>query len=63
MFYRQKRPYHTHGLFFLLSVIAAFFLGRKSHEYGYTIVSKGCGSSESDKPMDMMNDQGTGGYN
>lgn len=61
MFYRQKQHYHTHGFLFVLSLIAAFLLGRKSEEYGYTIISRGCGCSyvdDDDKmdEMDMMDD-------
>ena len=58
MFYRQKQHYHTHSLFFILSLIVAFFLGRKSEEYGYTIISRGCGCSfeDDDDEMDIMDD-------
>ncbi|HEY8909955.1 MAG TPA: hypothetical protein VIM51_06695 [Desulfosporosinus sp.] len=53
MFYSHKKHYHTHGLVFVLSLIAAFFLGRKSEEYGYTIISHGCGCSYSDEGDEM----------
>lgn len=58
MFYRQRQHYHAHGLFFVLSLIVAFILGRKSEKYGYTIISRGCGCSheENDDERDMMND-------
>jgi len=60
MFYRQHKNNHTHGFLFILSLIAAFLLGRKSEEYGYTIISRGCGCSndnaDHDDEMDMMND-------
>lgn len=58
MFYRQKQHYHTHGFFFVLSLIVAFILGRKSEQYGYTIISRGCGcsSAHDDDEMDMMMD-------
>ncbi|ODA40393.1 hypothetical protein [Desulfosporosinus sp. BG] len=58
MFYRQRQHYHAHGLFFVLSLIVAFILGRKSEKYGYTIISRGCGCSNEDEvnddEMDMM---------
>ncbi|HWQ43145.1 MAG TPA: hypothetical protein VN456_14075 [Desulfosporosinus sp.] len=58
MFYHRQKHYHTHGFFFILSLIVAFFLGRKSEQYGYTIISHGCGcfNSAEDDEMDMMND-------
>ena len=57
MFYRQKHQHHAHGLFFMLSLLAAFLLGRKSEQYGLTIISQGCGChTEADDEMDMMND-------
>ncbi|AFM40799.1 hypothetical protein Desaci_1812 [Desulfosporosinus acidiphilus SJ4] len=62
MFWRQRQYYHSHGLFFILSLVAAFILGRKSEQYGYTIVSRGHGYSNSDSDsdenneMDMMGD-------
>ena len=58
MFFHQRQHHHTHGLFFLLSLIAAFILGRKSEQYGFSIISRGCGCSNSDDfdEMDMMND-------
>ena len=63
MFYRQKQHYHMHGFFYLLSLIAAFLLGRKSEQYGYTIISRGCGCSSIDDDemdeMDMMDDHKT----
>lgn len=52
MFYRQRR-YPAHGFLFVLSLIAAFMLGRKSEQYGYTIISRGC-CSQSDDNLDMM---------
>ncbi|WP_088226597.1 hypothetical protein [Desulfosporosinus sp. FKB] len=58
----QKQHYHSHGLLFILSLIAAFMLGRKSEQYGYTIVSRGSGYSDSDddnNEMGMMNDSQT----
>ncbi|MCO1599916.1 hypothetical protein [Desulfosporosinus nitroreducens] len=56
MFFHQKH-YHTNGMFFLLSLIVAFLLGRKSERYGFTIVSRGCGCYEDDDDeMDMMDD-------
>lgn len=65
MFYRQ-RYYHTHSLLFILSLLAAFILGRKSHEYGYNIISCGSRSSNSGKnntkvkDTDKEKDQDTG---
>jgi hypothetical protein len=56
MFYRQRQHYHTHGFLFILSLIAAFWLGRKSEQCGYTIISRGCGCSSSDNEMNMMDD-------
>lgn len=56
MFYQQKR-YPANGLLFILSLLAAFFLGRKSEQYGYTIISRGCGcNTDVDNELDMMND-------
>jgi hypothetical protein len=56
MFYRQKH-YHTHGFLFILSLIAAFMLGRKSEQYGYTIISRGCCSHhDEDDDFDMMDE-------
>ncbi|MDQ7096827.1 hypothetical protein REC12_24850 [Desulfosporosinus sp. PR] len=58
MFYQQRQHYHSHGLFFLLSLIAAFFLGRKSEQYGYAIVSRGnrcCSDLGENDEMDMTN--------
>jgi len=40
MFYHYKH-HHAHGSLFILSLLAAFLLGRKSEQYGYTIVSRG----------------------
>ena len=56
--HRQQKNYHTHGFLFVLSLIAAFLLGRKSEQYGYTIISRGCGCSNLDEEdeMEMMND-------
>lgn len=50
MFCRQKH-YHTHGFLFILSLLAAFMLGRKSEQYGYSIVSRGCCSHDDDDSM------------
>jgi len=52
----HQRHYHTHGMLFLLSLIIAFILGRKSERYGFTIVSRGCGCDyeDDDDEMDMM---------
>ncbi len=56
MFYHQ-RHHHAHGFLFILSLIAAFLLGRKSEQYGYTIISRGCGCNcDLDDEMDMMDD-------
>lgn len=55
MFYRQKN-YHTHGFLFILSLIAAFMLGRKSEQYGYTIISRGCCSHNDNDDLDMMDE-------
>jgi len=56
MFYHQ-RHHHAHGFLFILSLIAAFLLGRKSEQYGYTIISRGCGCNcDPDDEMDMMDD-------
>jgi hypothetical protein len=55
MFYHQRRHYHAHGFLFMLSLVAAFLLGRKSEQYGYTIISRGCGCDDDDE-MDIMND-------
>lgn len=66
MFFHQKQHYHTHGFFFLLSLIVAFILGRKSEQYGFSIISRGCGCSNSDQTDDldmMMSDSDhSGGY-
>lgn len=53
----HQRQNHTHGMFFLLSLIVAFLLGRKSERYGLSIVSRGCGCTydDDDVEMDMMN--------
>lgn len=64
MFYHQKRyHHHAHGFLFLLSLIAAFLLGRKSEQYGYSIVSHGCCCSNDEgidenrnEDDDMMSD-------
>ncbi|HUS89862.1 MAG TPA: hypothetical protein VMW91_10985 [Desulfosporosinus sp.] len=58
MFYHQKH-HHAHGFLFILSLLAAFLLGRKSEQYGFTIVSRGCCCSNDeneDEDDDMMND-------
>ena len=62
MFYHQK-PYHhhAHGILFILGLIAAFCLGRKSEQYGYSIVSRGCCCSNDEdrnEDADMMSDPG-----
>jgi len=66
MFYRQKQYYHTHGLFFVLSLIVAFILGRKSEKYGFTIISRGCGCSyedeDADKDDEMDDFKASGNY-
>lgn len=56
MFYHQKHT-HTHGFLFILSLLAAFLLGRKSEQYGFTIISRrcGCNPDEEDK-QDIKND-------
>jgi hypothetical protein len=59
MFFHQRQQPHAHGFFFLLSLLLAFILGRKSEQYGFSIISRGCGCSNSDDfdEMDMpMND-------
>ena len=65
MFFRQQKHYHTHGFLYILSLIAAFLLGRKSEQYGYTIIARGHGccsnasaesESESESEMDKKND-------
>ena len=57
MFYHQKRHYHAHGFLFMLSLLAAFFLGRKSEQYGLTIISRGCEcNTDVDNATDTMND-------
>lgn len=54
MFYNHRRNYHTHGFLFILSLIAAFMLGRKSEQYGYTIISRGdCSQADN---LDMMDE-------
>ncbi len=58
MFFHQ-RPYHGHGhgALFVLSLIGAFLLGRKSEKYGFTIVSRGCCCSNDEMDdEDMMSD-------
>lgn len=54
MFYQRKKSNNSCGyLLFALSVIAAFFLGRKSEQYGYTILTRGCwGSNDDDLEAD-----------
>ena len=56
MFYHQK--YHpTHGFLFILSLLAAFLLGRKSEQCGFTIISRGCGCiPDEDDKLDIRND-------
>lgn len=55
MFYHQKH-HHAHGFLFLLSIFVAFLLGRKSEQYGFTIISRGCRCNTDDDEMDMMDD-------
>lgn len=67
MFFHQRHQYHGHGFFYLISLILAFILGRKSEQYGFTIISRGCGCSNSDDfdDMDMMHNESdhSTGYN
>ncbi len=58
MFYHQRYQHtHAHGFLFVLSLLAAFLLGRKSEQYGYTIVSRGCCcSNDENDDEDMMSD-------
>jgi hypothetical protein len=57
MFYHQKH-HHTHGFLFLLSLLAAFLLGRKSEQCGFTIISRGCGcNSDEENKQDIKNEQ------
>ena len=56
MFYHQKHHHAHHGFLFLLSIFVAFFLGRKSEQYGFTIISRGCRCNDDDDEMDMMDD-------
>ena len=58
MFFHQRYHHtHTHGFLFVLSLVAAFMLGRKSEQYGYTIVSRGCCCSNDEMDDDdMLND-------
>ena len=49
MFYRTHRCQSNNTFFFILSLIAAFMLGRKSHECGLTIISQGCRVSNYEK--------------
>ena len=55
MFYHRKHN-HAHGFLFLLGLFVAFLLGRKSEQYGYTIISRGCRCNDDDDEMDMMDD-------
>ncbi len=57
MFFNQ-RPYHGHGhgTLFVLSLVGAFLLGRKSERYGLSIVSRGCCCSDELEDDDMMSD-------
>lgn len=56
MFYHQKHQ-PAPGLLFILSLLAAFLLGRKSEQYGFTIVSRGCCCSYDEiEDEDMMSD-------
>ncbi len=57
MFYRKQKHYHTHGFLFVLSLIAAFLLGRKSEQYGYSIISaRGCGCSNEEDERGTMDE-------
>jgi len=57
MFYHQRQHSHAHGLLFMLSLLVAFLLGRKSEQYGFTIISRGCGChNDLDDELDMMDD-------
>lgn len=59
MFCRQKY-HHNHGFLFMLSLFVAFILGRKSEQYGISIISRGCGCYDDDEgEMDMTNDPNT----
>ncbi|MGI6119245.1 MAG: hypothetical protein ACOYIB_01550 [Desulfosporosinus sp.] len=40
MFY-QRKQYHANGFLFILSLLVAFLLGRKSEQYDITIISRG----------------------
>ena len=59
MFYPYRKHYHNHGFLFILSLIVAFMLGRKSEQYGYSIVSRWCCSHADDDDLDMMDDDPT----
>lgn len=58
MFYRHRQHYHAHGLFFIFSLIVAFILGRKSEQYGYTIIARqpSYSNENNDHETDMMED-------
>lgn len=59
MFYHQKYHHtHAHGFLFILSLLAAFILGRKSEQYGYTIVSRGCCCSNDENENENEIDDG-----
>ncbi|MFZ3129594.1 MAG: hypothetical protein WA125_00440 [Desulfosporosinus sp.] len=56
MFYHHKH-YPARGFLFTLSLLAAFLLGRKSEQYGLTIISRGCGCNpDGDDKQDIRND-------
>lgn len=57
MFYQKPHHTHAHGFLYIISIIVAFYLGRKSEQYGYSIVSRGCCCSNDeggDEDDDMM---------
>ncbi|TGE34318.1 hypothetical protein [Desulfosporosinus sp. Sb-LF] len=58
MFY-HRRNHHAHGFLYALSLVGAFYLGKKYEENGYCFMSRGCGCSSDDEDMDMMNDDST----
>ena len=57
MFYHQKPHHsHAHGFLFILSLVVAFCLGRKSEQYGYSIVSRGCCCSNDEDRDEIRNE-------
>ena len=56
MFYHRRNHFHGHGLLFALSLVGAFYLGKKYEENGYCFMTHGCGCSNDNADMDMMND-------